>query len=306
MPGEAKALLSACIWAVTAIILTDLTRRIGTLSLNATRALFGALFLIAAIPLSGAGSQIADMSAATAISMVGSGIVAFAVGDTFYFLALRNLQASIAVPIAETAYPMFTFALAWVWLRETFSRGLLLGSALVVLGIVLLTSQGGTPAASEVGGGVVVEERVLSRERRRWRMGLLAVFAAPLFWAISTVWLKAGSGNLGPEAASIMRIVPVAMILLAAMYRAPPALRYGRYRLGDVVGAAIVGIFGMGVASVLYVSAIEDVGASRTAILTATVPLFALPLAVIFLKERVTPRVVLGTLVCTVGIWFII
>lgn len=307
MPGEAKALIAVCIWAVTAIILAGLTRRVGTLPLNATRALCGALFLLLAIPLSGAAGEMADMSAKTAISMVGSGICAFAVGDTFYFLALRNLQASVAVPIAESAYPMFTFVLAWLWLQESFSQGLLLGSALVIIGIALLTGRRGAPATSEVSGAVVVEEEdAFSAAPRHRRIGLVAVFCAPFFWAISTVWLKAGSANLGAEAASVMRIVPVAIILLTATYRAPAALRPGRFRLVDFLGAAIVGVFGMGVASLLYVSAIQDVGASRTAILTATVPLFTLPLALIFLKERVTAKVVLGTLVCVAGIWVII
>jgi drug/metabolite transporter (DMT)-like permease len=307
LPGEAKALIAVCIWAVTAIILTGLTRRIGTLPLNATRAAFGALFLLALIPFSGAAGDLAGMSAKTAVSMLGSGIVAFAIGDTFYFLALRNLPATIAVPISETAYPMFTFVLAWVWLGETFSGGLLIGSALVVIGIVLLTSQRGAPATSEVSGSVVPEEEAdPALAPRHARVGLIAVFCAPVFWAISTVWLKAGSGNLGSGAASVMRIAPVALILLAATYSAPSALRRGRFRLVDFIGAAIVGLFGMGIASLLYVSAIQDVGASRTAILTATVPLFTLPLAIVFLKERVTPVLLLGTLVCIVGIWVII
>jgi DME family drug/metabolite transporter len=306
LPGEAKALLAAFIWGVTGVILAFLTRRIGTLSVNATRAVCGAVFLLVVIVPSAAGGQLKEMSAATAISMTGSGILAFAVGDSFYLLALRSLGASIAVPIAESAYPLFTFLFAWLWLDETFSTDLLLGSALVVVGIIFLTSRGGAPATSEVGGGVVAEGRLAPGQRRGWRTGLPVVLSASLFWALSTVWLRAGSGNLGPEAASIMRIVPVAAILLAAAYGSPAGLQMRRYRPADLAGAAIVGVFGLGVASLLYVSAIQDVGASRTAILTATVPLFTLPLAVVFLKERVTLRVVAGTLVCTVGIWFII
>ena len=306
MPGEAKALLAAFIWGVTGVILAFLTRRIGTLSVNATRAVCGGLLLLLVVVPSAAGGQIREMSAATALSMTGSGILAFAVGDSFYLLALRSLGASIAVPIAESAYPLFTFLFAWLWLDETFSTGLLLGSALVVAGIILLTSRGGAPATSEVGGGVAIEGRMVPGQRRGWRTGLPIVLSASLFWALSTVWLRAGSGNLGPEGASVMRVVPVAAILLAVAYGSPAGLQLPRYRTVDLAGAAIVGIFGLGVASLLYVSAIEEVGASRTAILTATVPLFTLPLAVVFLKERVTPRVVAGTLVCTVGIWFII
>ena len=304
MPGEAKALFAAFIWGVTGVILAYLTRRIGTLSINAIRAVCGSVFLV--VVAVGAAGELREMSTATAISMTGSGILAFGVGDSFYLLALRNLGASIAVPIAESAYPLFTFLFAWFWLNETFSTGLLLGSFLVVTGIVLLTSRGEIPAASEVGGGVAIESRMAPGRRRGWRTGLPIVLGASLFWALSTVWLRAGSGNLGPEGAAVMRVVPVSIILLASAYGSPAGLQLRRYRPLDLAGAAVVGVFGLGVASLLYVSAIENVGASRTAILTATVPLFTLPLAVVFLKEKVTPKVVLGTLVCTAGIWFII
>ena len=305
MPGEAKALLAAFIWGMTGVILAYLTRRIGTLSVNATRAVCGALFLLLAIIVSAGGGQLSEMSAATALSMVGSGILAFAIGDSFYLLALRALGASIAVPIAESAYPLFTFLFARVWLDETFSTTLLLGSALVVVGIILLTSRGEVPAASEV-GGVAIEGRMLPARRQGWRTGLPIVLSASLFWALSTVWLRAGSGNLGAQGASVMRIVPVSVILLVAASSSPAGLQMRHYRPIELLGAAMVGVFGLGVASLLYVSAIQDAGASRTAILTATVPLFTLPLAIVFLKERVTPRVVLGTLVCVAGIWVII
>jgi DME family drug/metabolite transporter len=306
LPGEAKALLAAFIWGITGVVLAYLTRRIGTLSVNATRAVSGALFLLVVIAPTAVAGQLGDMSAATALSMTGSGILAFAVGDSFYLLALRGLGASVAVPIAESAYPLITFLFAWLWLDETFSAALLLGSALVVAGIILLTSRGEAPATSEVGGGVAIEGRLLPGRRTGCLRGLPVVLGASLFWALSTVWLRAGSGNLGPEGASVMRVAPVAAILLAAACVSPAGLELRHYRPVDLAAAVLVGIFGLGVASLLYVSAIEDVGASRTAILTATVPLFTLPLAVVFLKERVTPRIVAGTLVCTLGIWFII
>ncbi len=101
MPGEAKALLAAFIWGITGVILAFLTRRIGTLSVNATRAVCGAVFLLIVVVPTTAAGQLADISASTALSMVGSGILAFAVGDSFYLLALRRLGASIAVPIGR-------------------------------------------------------------------------------------------------------------------------------------------------------------------------------------------------------------
>ncbi len=304
MPGEVKALFSAMIWAVTGVILAYLTRRLGTLSINAFRAVCGSILLII-VAAAVAGTELRGMSAATAFSLTGSGILAFGMGDSLYILSLRRLGASIAVPIAESAYPMFTFFFAWLLLDETFTNSLLIGSALVLIGIVLLTSGGRTPATSDV-SGVAVETPAIPRRPQSWPIGLAIVLATSIFWALSTVWLRAGSGNLGPEGAAAMRVVPVSIMLLIVAQASPAGMQLTRYRLLDMTGAAVVGLFGLGVASLLYVSAIQDVGASRTAILTATVPLFTLPLAVVFLRERVTPVVIAGTLVCTVGIWFII
>ena len=306
MSGEAKSLVTAFIWALTAIILTDQTRRIGTLSMNAMRAFFAAIFLVIVIFFSGAATELREMSARTAVSMVGSGILAFAAGDTLYLLALRVMGASITVPVTESFYPLLTFLLAWFWLGESFSAKLLLGTALVVLGIVFLTSDSARRVAGSIDGVVGGDEGAPQAGRYHWRTGLALVLIAPFFWALSTVWLRAGSGNLGPEAASFMRVVPVTAILVIAAAFSPSGLKVSRYRPFDLAGAAVAGVLGMGIASLLYVSAIQDIGASRTAVLTATVPLFTLPLAVIFLKERVTPKVIVGTLVCTVGIWFII
>ena len=306
MSGEAKSLVTAFIWALTAIILTDQTRRIGTLSMNAMRAFFAAVFLAVVLFSSGAAAELREMSARTAVSMVGSGILAFAAGDTLYLLALRVMGASTTVPVTESFYPLLTFLLAWFWLDESFSTKLLFGTALVILGIVFLTSDAERRVAGSIDGVVGGDEGAPQAGRYHRRTGLALVLIAPLFWALATVWLRAGSGNLGPEAASFMRVVPVTGILITAAAVSPSGLKVSRYRLFDLAGAAVAGVLGLGIASLLYVSAIQDIGASRTAVLTATVPLFTLPLAVIFLKERITPKVIVGTLICTVGIWFII
>jgi drug/metabolite transporter (DMT)-like permease len=306
LPGEAKSLITAFIWALTAVILTDQTRRIGALPMNAMRAFFAAVFLALVIPFSGAAAELREMSARTAVSMVGSGILAFAAGDTLYLLALRVMGASVTVPVTESAYPLFTFLLAWLWLDESFSTMLLLGTALVVLGIVFLTSDAERRVAASIDGVVGAEEGAPAVVRRRRWVGLSLLVVAPFLWALSTVWLRAGAGNLGPEAASFMRVVPVALILVVAAACSPAGLKVRSYRLFDLGGAAVAGVLGLGIATLLYVSAIEEIGASRTAVLTATVPLFTLPLAVVFLRERITPRVIVGTLVCTLGIWFII
>jgi drug/metabolite transporter (DMT)-like permease len=69
---------------------------------------------------------------------------------------------------------------------------------------------------------------------------------------------------------------------------------------------ALGGILGMGLGGLLYIAAVQDAGAGKAAILSATSPLFALPLAMLFLAERVTPRLMAGTLVSIVGISLVV
>jgi len=47
-------------------------------------------------------------------------------------------------------------------------------------------------------------------------------------------------------------------------------------------------------------------GAGKTASLSATSPLFAAPLAALFLKEPLTRRLILGTLVSAAGVWLLL
>jgi drug/metabolite transporter (DMT)-like permease len=68
----------------------------------------------------------------------------------------------------------------------------------------------------------------------------------------------------------------------------------------------MAGILGTGIGSVLFIYAVEDLGAARTAFLTTSAPVFALPMGMIFLRERLTPRIILGTLLTIAGIWLVL
>jgi drug/metabolite transporter (DMT)-like permease len=65
---------------------------------------------------------------------------------------------------------------------------------------------------------------------------------------------------------------------------------------------AFAGVAGTGFGSLLYIYAIQEAGAGRTAVLSALSPLFALPLSAIFLKEPITRWVAVGTVIAVAGI----
>ena len=88
-------------------------------------------------------------------------------------------------------------------------------------------------------------------------------------------------------------------LLLAAR---PADLRYALARRRDVAAIAFAGLAGIALGSLLYVYALIESGAARASVLSASSPLFAIPLAIVFLNEPLTRRVLTGTAISVAGI----
>lgn len=69
---------------------------------------------------------------------------------------------------------------------------------------------------------------------------------------------------------------------------------------------ALAGVLGTGLGSVLCIYAVEHLGAARTAFLTTSAPVFALPMGVLFLSETISPRILFGTALTIAGIWLVL
>jgi drug/metabolite transporter, DME family len=300
--GEAGALLAAALWAVSVTILTVQTRRIGAISVNAVRSLSAALFVLLLIPFSGALSELRGISASTAVAVVGSGVLAMGLGDSLYLASLPLLGVSRAVPISNGLYPLLALLIAAVWLDENVTWLILLGTGLVIVGVSLLVGES-SPAVAGDGNGS--HGGPAGAPAGQWRRGLFLLILACVVWAVSTVWLKAGMGDLDVIAAGVIRIVINALILLPVAGLVGGRREIAGNGMRNTAALAAAGVLGIGIGSLFYIFAVQEVGAGRTAVLTSTQPLFALPLAVLFLREKITPKVVLGTALCILGIWFV-
>jgi len=188
LPGEAKALLAAALWAVAGIIFAAHIRRVSPLALNLIRCVAATAFVCLLIPFTGAGGEIGSASAATIIAMVGTGIISTGLGDSLFFFALATLGASLAVPVSSSVYPLLTLLIAAVVLGERITLTIVLGSLLVVLGIFLLLWRTRPVVVPRAG-----EQR---RPRFDTRVAVLLLIAAAVFYTASTVWLRVGTGNL--------------------------------------------------------------------------------------------------------------
>jgi len=300
--GEAGALLAAALWSVSVTILTVQTRRIGAISVNAVRSLSAALFVLLLIPFAGGLSDLRGISASSAVAVVGSGVLAMGLGDSLYFASLPLLGVSRAVPISNGLYPLLALLIAAVWLDEKVTWLIFLGTGLVIVGVSLLVGER-APAVDGDGNGS--HGGPAGATAGQWQRGLFVLILACVVWAISTAWLKAGMGDLDVLAVGIIRIVINALILLPVAGLVGGRREIAGNGMRNTAALAAAGVLGIGIGSLFYIFAVQEVGAGRTAVLTSTQPLFALPLAVLFLREKITPKVVLGTALCILGIWFV-
>jgi drug/metabolite transporter (DMT)-like permease len=295
LPGDAKALLSAALWAVAGIVFAFNMRRLGPVTLNLIRSLAALVFLGLLVAIVGT-QGLGHMSAGAIVTLVGSAVLAIALGDTFFFASLPTLGASLAVPLSSAIYPVLTFIVAVLWLDESLTWMVGLGTALIIVGVFLLAWR----AESTVR---LPGEPPVQRVSERRAMLLLVI--ASVFYTGSTLWLRAGAETVDALPADLLRAAAASAFLLLAL-GARRTAEPQRPTSTAIISLIAAGIISIGIGGILYIQAVQEAGAGKTAVLTSTMPLFNLPLAVFFLRERVTPRIVAGTIISVLGIWLVV
>ena len=121
-----------------------------------------------------------------------------------------------------------------------------------------------------------------------------------LFWTTGLLFTDVGVEDVDPfAAAALVGVVPaMAYALLATRLRAvrPPRLS-GRDLRRLIASALCFGASAMG-----FIYAVKFETAGITAILTSSSPLFAVILAALFLKERMSRPAMAGVVLCLAGI----
>ena len=293
--GAAAALASSALWAFTSVLLASQSGRLRPLMMSAVRSLTASLMLIGLLVATAGLVQLREMTLVTGVSMMGSGIIGQAIGDTLYINALGHLGVSRTFPITNSAYPFITFLLAVVLLGEALTWTLPIGGALIVAGITwIVLEQRRADAESDVKVELV--------------RGVIFALAAASAWATATIWLRGQQGDLDALGAASLRIpaASAAVWITIAMTRGRGEQPVRKTTPRSLAIVAAAGVLGTGLGSILFIYAVGEIGAAKTAFLTTSAPVFALPMGVLFLSEKLTPRTLLGTVVTIAGIWLVL
>jgi drug/metabolite transporter (DMT)-like permease len=281
--GALCALGSAVAWAFTSLLVRSLTPRFGSLAINAARTSLCALLIAAWMAVGDGFDGLTAISTRSLVLLLVSIVTAIAIGDTVFFESTRLLGLGRAMTLSM-GYPVVAAVLAAVLLDERITAQIAIGGLLTLGGLAL----------------VVARRREDGAAPRSW-VGVGAAAAAAVAWGVSVVALRVPLEEIDALTAQLVRL-PLAAAVLWAMpwsWRGAPALVRGgpevAWRLGMLSVLTAV-------SSVMYVLSIKHAGVAVATVLSSTAPLFAVPLGVVFLGERLPATALVGACVAVVGV----
>jgi drug/metabolite transporter (DMT)-like permease len=281
--GALCALGSAVAWALSSLLVRSLTHRFGTVAINAARTTLCALLIAAWLGAVESFDGLGAVSARSLVLLLVSIVTAIAIGDTIFFESTRLLGLGRAMTLSM-GYPVVAAVLAALLLDERITVRVALGGLLTLGGLTLVVATRADEGSSP----------------RSWR-GIMAAGGAALAWGVSVVALRIPLEEIDALTAQLVRL-PLAAAILWMMpwsWRDVPALvRGGR---GVALRLGVLSVL-TALSSVMYVVSIKHAGVAVATVLSSTAPLFAVPLGVVFLGERLPPGALVGAGVAVVGV----
>lgn len=226
------------------------------------------------------------------IYLAASVTIGLIIGDIAYLTSQERIGVSYAFPIAAT-FPISTYIIAIFVVDEVILWTRFVGIMLAVVGVILVSRAQASTSNDE--------ENTSSLDR----VGLLLALFSALCWSVGSVLLQIGVAEVDPIDANFVRMIfgagIIAPLFLGSVRRGMP--KPTRKATKIILVAAF---FGMAWGSLLYTYAVKMIGASVASVLGSISPLFALPISIFFLKEKVTFRSILGILLTVSGVILVV
>jgi drug/metabolite transporter (DMT)-like permease len=288
--GTSLGFLAAAMWAISVVVYRSLSDEIRPLAIGSIKmwVAFGLMALLVILPWRPNAFSVPAESIIYLAVSVSIGAVA---GDTILFMSQERIGVSYAFPIAMS-FPVLTYILAILFLDDEASPIRFFGTIIAVVGLILIsreqnkrTDEEGNSHFDFIGIG-------------------MALFTM-ICYSFGTVLLDIGVTGVDPIDANFVRILFgsaefIPIYIIASQMGMPKPTR----RATKLV--AIAGFFGMALGSVLYVAMVKYIGAAMGSVIGSTSPLFAVPVSMVFLKERPSKMALVGILVAISGVILVV
>lgn len=287
--GEFAALLTAFFWAITAINFEAASKRVGSLPVNFLRLLI-AFFLLGVYLTITNGVFIPFAAPKTVWFWLSlSGIVGFVIGDYCLFQSYVEIGARIAMLIMALV-PIITAIIGWLFLDEILMPLQVVAMVLTIGGIVSVIFE-----RNKENNSITLTHSL---------KGILLAFGGAIGQAVGLILSKYGMKNYNPFMATQIGVINgtigfgIILILTGKVKLLRQALR-DRKALQKIGIGAFFGPF-LGVTFSLY--AVQHTAAGVASTIMAIVPVIIIPFSLIFLKDKVRFKEVLGALITVIGV----
>jgi drug/metabolite transporter (DMT)-like permease len=271
--------LLAAIWGASFLFMRLAVVEFGALPTAFVRVAIATAFLVPIVLWRGQGAVLRKHWGAIGVV----GILNSALPFALFAFALTTITTGLSA-ILNATVPLFGALVAWLWLNDRPTTLRALGLAIGFAGVAMLAwdSASFKPDTGGLSSGWAV----------------LACLAATLCYGIAATATKrylTGLPALVTAAGS--QLGAVLVLFVPALWSWPPATPSGRAWLALLV----VGVVCTGVAYILYFRLIEETGPARALTVTFVLPVFAVLYGALFLREAVTPWMLLCAAVIVVG-----
>lgn len=274
MRPEALAVLAAACWAVAALFSAPAAQRIGAFAFSRWRMLFASA-LLWAIALSTGGWRTLDGSALGLLAL--SGFIGIFIGDTALFACMNRLGPRRSGVLFAT-HALFSAVFAWLFLGERLWGWALVGSGLLVGGVMMAI----------VWGRRADEQHGWEQTRGRLAVGVALGLLAALCQSVATLMLKPlMSTGIDAVAGSALRmssaLLAHALLLGSGWAGARAQARVRAQDAALIFGSAAVA---MALGMTLILQAMKHGQAGLVAVLSSVTPILILPLLWLVYRRR--------------------
>ncbi len=281
--GILAALGCAASWAMGAVLFKRLSEHLSSPGMALVKSFIAAGVLGAVLLLVG----FEKVDSRSLALLILSGVVGIAIGDTLFFAALRDLSPHMMIMLM-TSGQILTVLLAVIFLKEKPTARTWLGIALIVAGIT-----------------VVLRANLTGEKKKSQLKGLLLGALMVICLSATSIIARIGVEEISELQGTFIRMLAAgtAMIVLC-LFQSRPSEWFKPFKES--------GMFFQFLASVCLVAfggfwlslvALKKLGVSVGSTLSSVEPIFVLPLAWFFLKEKVTVPALSGSLLAVAGIF---
>ncbi len=121
-----------------------------------------------------------------------------------------------------------------------------------------------------------------------------------VFWAIAFPFIKIALEELSPVNLTIMRLLVVCIVFLFLLAVKPN--KFSKIQKKDIIPIFILGFLGIIIYHLGLNYGEQYISPSAASVIIATIPIFVVILASIFLKEKITSRIVAGVFLSLLGV----